>query len=241
MAKSSATSYDYDCNGNLTSGAGRSYTWDHENRPTQIISGTVTENYTYDGDGERISRASGGVTTIYLGGLWEETTAGVVTSYYQFNGATIAREVFDLVEAFNDEREQQIKRWGVRPHKISFFTAYDFRTGKLEGFTVGAGWRWRSANIIGSNSKGEEITGKELSAAHMMIGYNLKLRRLPGRLRFQLNIANLFDQSDIVPSRIGFSATAPDGYVLPGGRGIAYTRYDLVQPREFRFTTTYSF
>jgi hypothetical protein len=37
------------------------------------------------------------------------------------------------------------------------------------------------------------------------------------------------------------SATAPDGFSLPGGRGPAYTRYDLVQPREIRFTTTYSF
>jgi outer membrane receptor for ferric coprogen and ferric-rhodotorulic acid len=129
----------------------------------------------------------------------------------------------------------------VRPHKISLFTAYDFRTGKLEGFTIGGGWRWRSANIIGSNSKGDEIRGKELSAADLMLGYSVKLRRLPGRLRFQVNISNLFNQDDIVPSRIAFSATAPDGYILPGGRGIAYTRYDLVQPREFRFTTTYSF
>jgi outer membrane receptor protein involved in Fe transport len=156
-------------------------------------------------------------------------------------GATIAQEVFDLVEAFNDEREQQIKRWGVRPHKISLFTAYDFRTGRLEGFTIGGGYRWRSANIIGSNSKGDEISGKELAAADAMIGYALKLKRLPGRFRFQVNVSNLFDQSDIVPSRIATSATAPDGYMLPGGRGIAYGRYDLVQPREYRFTTTYSF
>jgi hypothetical protein len=26
-----------------------------------------------------------------------------------------------------------------------------------------------------------------------------------------------------------------------GGRGVAYTRYNLVPPREYRFTTTYSF
>ena len=156
-------------------------------------------------------------------------------------GATIAQEVFDMVNAFNDEREQQIKRWGVRPHKISLFSAYDFRRGPLEGFTVGGGWRWRSANIIGSNSQGKEIRGKELAAADAMIGYSRKFAKLPGRFRFQVNVANLFDQSDIIPSRIATSATAPDGYILPGGRGIAYGRYDLVQPREYRFTTTYSF
>lgn len=157
------------------------------------------------------------------------------------NGSTIAREVFDLVEAFNDERLAQIKRWGVRPHKVSFFTAYDVRGGRLEGFTIGAGWRWRSANIIGENAKGQEISGKPLTAADLMLGYTRKFRGLPGRFRFQLNIANLLNQDDIIPSRLATSAALPDGYVLPGGRGVAYTRYDLVQPREFRFTTTYSF
>jgi hypothetical protein len=29
--------------------------------------------------------------------------------------------------------------------------------------------------------------------------------------------------------------------MLPGGRGLAYSRYDLVAPREFRFTTTWSY
>ena len=156
-------------------------------------------------------------------------------------GATIAEEVYNLVAAFNDEREQQIKNWGVRPHKVSLFTAYDFRAGIFEGFTVGGGWRWRSPNIIGSNSKGEEITGKAISSADLTLGYSRKFRRLPGRFRFQLNVNNLLNRDDIIPSRIATSATAPDGYIIPGGRGLAYTRYDLVQPREYRFTTTYSF
>ena len=74
-----------------------------------------------------------------------------------------------------------------------------------------------------------------------MLGYTRKFRGLPGRVRFQVNVNNLLDQSDIIPSRLAFSATSPDGFNLPGGRGPAYTRYDLVQPREIRFTTTYSY
>jgi hypothetical protein len=57
----------------------------------------------------------------------------------------------------------------------------------------------------------------------------------------QLNVSNLLDRTDIIPARLAISATAPDGFLLPGGRGPAYSRYDLVQPREFRLTTTYSF
>ena len=139
------------------------------------------------------------------------------------------------------EKESQQKRWGVRPHKISFFSAYDFRSGWLEGFTIGGGWRWRSANVIGESSKSEEIAGSVITAADLMMGYTRKFSPLPGRVRFQLNVANLFNRTDIIPARLATSATAPDGFLLPGGRGVAYTRYDLVAPREFRFTTTYSF
>ena len=65
--------------------------------------------------------------------------------------------------------------------------------------------------------------------------------QLPGRFRFQVNIANLFNRRDIIPVRLSTSALSPDGYEVPGGRGLALSRYDLVAPRELRFTTTYSF
>ena len=156
-------------------------------------------------------------------------------------GSTIAQEIFNVIAAFNDERESQQKRWGVRPHKISLFTAYDVRSGRLEGFTIGGGWRWRSANVIGADSKDQEIRGRPITAADLMMAYSRKFRGLPGRVRFQVNVNNLLDRTDIIPSRLAFSATSPDGFNLPGGRGPAYTRYDLVQPREIRFTTTYSF
>ncbi|MBK9943314.1 MAG: RHS repeat-associated core domain-containing protein [Kouleothrix sp.] len=81
--------YSYDANGNLLSG-GRSFTWDPENRPSQIVSGTVTETYAYDADGERISRTSAGTTTIYLQGSWEETTTGAVKRYYLLDQEVVA-------------------------------------------------------------------------------------------------------------------------------------------------------
>ena len=156
-------------------------------------------------------------------------------------GVTVAQEIFDLVDTTNADREEQQKRWGVRPHKISLFTAYDVKAGWLKGFTIGGGWRWRSANVIGADSRGKEITGKEIAAADAMMAYTCKLGRLPGRVRFQVNVSNLLDQTDIIPVRLSTSATAPDGFVVPGGRGVAYSRFDLVAPRETRCTTTYSF
>jgi len=156
-------------------------------------------------------------------------------------GVTVAEEIFELVDVLNATKEEQEKRWGLRPHKVSLFTAYDFKEGGLKGFTVGGGWRWRSANVIGSDSSGRELRGRALSAADMMMAYTRRFPSLRGVVRFQVNVSNLFDETEIIPVRYSLSAAAPDGFVLPGNRGIAYSRYDLVAPREIRFTTTYSF
>ena len=82
--------YTYDNNGNLMSGGGRSYTWTAENLPASITSGTVTENYTYDADNERVAKAAGGATTIYFQGVFEQTVGAGWKQYYSFNGQTVA-------------------------------------------------------------------------------------------------------------------------------------------------------
>lgn len=157
------------------------------------------------------------------------------------NSQTIAQEIFTLVDVMNDDKDQEEKRWGVRPHKVSFFTAYDFKAGRLRGFTVGGGWRWRSANVIGADAENRELRGKAIAAADLMLAYSPKLTRFPGRLRFQVNVSNLFDDTDIIPVRLSTSAAAPNGFMLPGGRGLAYSRYDLVAPRDIRVTTTWTY
>jgi len=167
--------------------------------------------------------------------------ANVSTLTTGTGGVTVAEEIFNIVDDLNDTKEQVEKRWGVRPHKVSLFTAYDFKESRLKGFTVGGGLRWRSANVIGEDSAGNEISGKVITSTDLLFGYVTKFKRLPGSFRFQLNIANVLDRTDIIPVRLSTSATAPDGFMMPGDRGVAYSRYDLVTPREIRFTTTYSF
>ena len=175
---------------------------------------------------------------IELGAKSPDANLSVLTTS---NGQTIAQEIFNLVETYNNLREDQDKRWGLRPHKVSLFTAYDFKEGSLRGFTVGGGWRWRSSNVIGSDSSGSEIRGVALVATDLMMAYSRKFERVPGRFRFQVNVTNVLNKTDIVPVRLATGANAPDGFLLPGGRGVAYSRYDLVAPREVRFTTTWSF
>ena len=175
---------------------------------------------------------------IDLGNLRPQANLGTLTTS---NGQTVAQEIYTLVDTMNAERDDEEKRWGLRPHKVSLFTAYDFKEGALRGFTVGGGWRWRSANVIGADAKDNEIFGRPITANDVMIAYTRKFARLPGRVRFQLNISNVLDNTEILPVRIATGAAAPDGFYVPGGRGLGYSRYDLVAPRELRFTTTWSY
>jgi hypothetical protein len=46
-------------------------TFDRENRLTAVTGGTVSASFVYDADGNRIKGAIGGVTTIYIGGVYE--------------------------------------------------------------------------------------------------------------------------------------------------------------------------
>ncbi len=172
---------------------------------------------------------------IELGGQRPTANPGVLTTSAS---VTVAQELFNLVEDINDSKLDQEKRWGLRPHKASVFTAYDFKSGWVRGFTVGGGWRWRSANIIGTDPAGKEITGRALGYFDLMLRYARKVERLRGTLSVQINVSNLLDTADPVPTRL---LTNDPAYKLPYGRGTPYGRLDLVDPREVRFTTTYAF
>ena len=115
---------------------------------------------------------SGGTVAkwIELGSMTPAANPSVLTTT---NGLTVAQEILNLVSTLNDTKEQQEKRWGLRPHKISLFTAYDFNEGRLKGFTIGGGWRWRSKNIIGTDSRGAEITGTVLSWSTDFLTYSM--------------------------------------------------------------------
>ncbi|NIX77363.1 RHS repeat-associated core domain-containing protein [Microvirga terricola] len=70
--KVGTSDYAYDANGNLTSGGGRSYTWDQENRPTRIeMASGATSAFVYAPDGTRLKKV---VTTGIGAAAKTETT-----------------------------------------------------------------------------------------------------------------------------------------------------------------------
>ncbi len=71
VTSAGANTYLYDNNGNLTSGAGRTYTWNFENKPLTIVQGGVTTTFVYDGDGGRVKKIVGSTTTRYISKFYE--------------------------------------------------------------------------------------------------------------------------------------------------------------------------
>ena len=60
-----SAAYTYDANGNVLTGAGRTLSWDSQNRMVQSLVGGVTSTYTYGSDGLRQSSSTNTVTTNY--------------------------------------------------------------------------------------------------------------------------------------------------------------------------------
>jgi RHS repeat-associated protein len=93
-------SYGYDAVGNMitrtVSGVTYTLTYNAENRLTQVVSGTLTASYTYDGDGNRVRSvitAGGRVTeTHYIGSHYEKTVGSGDTKYYYIAGQLVAFE-----------------------------------------------------------------------------------------------------------------------------------------------------
>ena len=94
VTNAGGTSIGYDANGNMASGNGRTgYGWNVENTLAQITDGGSTqESYTYDADGERITRTRNSTTTFYAWGLIEQdlVTGGATRSNYLFDGQVVA-------------------------------------------------------------------------------------------------------------------------------------------------------
>lgn len=86
---SASNSYTYDAAGNMTAGAGQSYSYDGANRLKEVGSGGANV-YGYDGDGKRVKKTEGGATVFYvysskLGQSVMEVTASSIQRAYVYS------------------------------------------------------------------------------------------------------------------------------------------------------------
>lgn len=76
------TTNTYDNNGNLLNDGTWSHAWDYDNRIASSTNGTITVNYAYDHEGQRVRQSNGTDDWIY------------VNRYYDVNHATTTKHIF---------------------------------------------------------------------------------------------------------------------------------------------------
>jgi RHS repeat-associated protein len=87
------STYSYDANGNMLTGADRTLTYTSFNKPAQIVANGITTNFSYDPSNNRIVKSNVNGTTVYLGKLYERLTQGtIVTHKHYVAGAAIVSQ-----------------------------------------------------------------------------------------------------------------------------------------------------
>jgi outer membrane receptor protein involved in Fe transport len=106
--------------------------------------------------------------------------------------------------AANSSSVQELRKW-----RFNFVTTYDFRSGPLQGFSVGGAARWQDRSAIGYGVKKNEIGawvsdvtkpfyGSEELDVDLWLRYTRKL--LSGKVRWsvQLNVRDVFGNDDLI-------------------------------------------
>lgn len=97
LASANGVNFGYDNNGNTTTEAVRTYTYNQNQRMIQVAEGTMTANYTYNGNGQRVKKNVSGTITVFhynLSGqiIAESNSAGTITAEYVYlNGQPLAK------------------------------------------------------------------------------------------------------------------------------------------------------
>jgi len=170
---------------------------------------------------------------------WAETAIPYYLQYPDVvtdvsGGASGFMTVRERVELWQRNAATEFLREGVtllgnRKHKFNFFTRYTFNEGPLNGLFVGGGYRYQGKMPTNFSSEILQFS-KSRGEADLLMGYRLpKMRFLPHGARIQLNIRNLFDETEPHITRYGPSNAA------------VISRAALVAPRTWRITTSFDF
>ena len=115
---------------------------------------------------------------------------------------------------------------GSRGESSNVFTNYRFTEGALSGFNIGGGIRYLGPLTVTADVANEKVIwGNDKTLVDFLMGYRFKASDKVD-IKFQLNIRNLFDESEFTEARRDLN-----GYL---------ERIALQTPREYQFRTTFS-
>ena len=152
------------------------------------------------------------------------------STYNPANGETIAQFYQRWQTDINFVRRSEEVKRGLRKFKANLFTAYDFKEGRMKGFSVGGGIRYQSANIVGVDGAGNILEGEALDYVDLLLRYNIPGEFFGGKANVQLNVSNLFESDDIIPIR--YTPVPDQDFSNPDYLDTATFK----EPREIRLT-----
>lgn len=133
--------------------------------------------------------------------LWTANST-VVTA----NGQTVATRLagVDGDHLTRLVRPDGLQKVGDARYSSTLRTNYTFRDGFLKGFSAGGGVRWRGKTLVGYDAALAPLETKGYTLVDATLGYRTKASVFGHKtdLSFQLNISNLFNEDDLVPSRL---------------------------------------
>jgi|GEM_PF-3893313 len=107
--------------------------YDAENHVTSITGSGINATYVYDGDGKRVKATVGGVTTVYIGNIYERDNDTTVRKYYYAGAVRVAMRTggntFYLLNDHLTSTAITTNSSGVRQTELRYFayggTRYD--------------------------------------------------------------------------------------------------------------------
>lgn len=144
---------------------------------------------------------------------------------------TLATEIQEEDDRISDAKSVEgFGLIGNRKHKANFFTRYTFAEGFLKGLYLGGGYRYQGRMLTGRAGDGVTLQyAPAYGEANLLAGYSLRFKDRR-RLNVQINVSNLFDETDPIISR----------YFTSGDLKRA-RRILIREPRSVRVTTTVAF
>lgn len=113
------TSDIYDANGNTVGSGGHGYAYDSENRLTSLDSGAAT--FVYDGDGNRVAKTVGGVTTSFL--VDDRNPTGYAQVLEEIQGGAVVRSYTYGLDLVSQRQAGRVSFYGYDGHgSVRFLT-----------------------------------------------------------------------------------------------------------------------
>lgn len=155
---------------------------------------------------DRVSKQTNTATELFAymdqyRALWT-ANASVITAGGQTVGARLS--AIDGDHETRLVRPNGLRRLGDARYSASVRTNYSFREGRLKGFGIGAGARWRGDTLTGYSATLQPLETKGYTLVDANLSYQWKPSLLGHKtdLSVQLNVNNLFKEDGIIPTRL---------------------------------------